>query len=135
MVTCYLGIGSNLGNRKSQIKSAIAKINSLKETKVLKVSRIIETRPVGGPAGQPEFLNCALKVRTNLSPLTLLKKLKIIEKDLGRKKTVRFGARVIDLDILFYADKIIKRKELVVPHPRMYKRDFVLEPLSGIICR
>ncbi|MDD5166902.1 MAG: 2-amino-4-hydroxy-6-hydroxymethyldihydropteridine diphosphokinase, partial [Candidatus Omnitrophica bacterium] len=56
-------------------------------------------------------------------------------KDLGRKKTVRFGARVIDLDILFYADKIIKRKELVVPHPRMYKRDFVLEPLSGIICR
>lgn len=134
MVTCYLGIGSNLGNRRSQIKSAIAKINSLKKTRVLRVSRIIETRPIGGPSGQPKFLNCVLKVRTSLSPLALLNRLKAIESELGRGKSVRFGPRIIDLDILFYADRIIRTKKLIIPHPRMFKRNFVLEPLSEIIC-
>lgn len=133
MVTCYLGIGSNLGNRKRQIKSAIVKINSLKNTRVLKVSKIIETDPVGGPCGQPKFLNGALKIRTGLLPLALLKKLKKIERELGRVKSVRLGPRAIDLDILFYADKIINKKELIVPHPRMFERNFVLKPLSEII--
>lgn len=133
MVTCYLGIGSNLGNRKRQIKLAIAKINFLKETKVLKASKIIETEAFGGPCGQPKFLNGALKIKTSLSPLTLLRKLKKIERELGRKKSIRFGPRSIDLDILFYADKIIKRRELVVPHPKMFERNFVLKPLSEII--
>jgi 2-amino-4-hydroxy-6-hydroxymethyldihydropteridine diphosphokinase len=133
MVICYLGIGSNLGNRKRQIKSAIAKINSLKNTRVLRVSKITETDPVGGPCGQSKFLNGALKIKTGLSPLVLLKKLKKIERELGRTKSVRFGPCAIDLDILFYADKIINRKELVVPHPRMFERNFVLKPLSEII--
>ena len=133
MTTCYLGIGSNLGNRRKNIRLAIEKINALKETRVVKPSRIIETEPVGGPAGQGKFLNAALKIRTKLPPLILLKKLKTIEKELGRKKTVRNGPRTIDLDILFYGDKIINKKNLVIPHPRIFEREFVIKPLSEIV--
>lgn len=133
MVICYLGIGSNLGNRPKNIKLAVEKIGALKGTKVIKQSKIIETEPAGGPRRQGKFLNTALKIKTVLSAAVLLKELKDIEKELGRKRTVRYGPRTIDLDILFYGDKIIKRKDLVVPHPRMFERDFVLRPLSEII--
>lgn len=133
MVTCYLGIGSNLGDRRKNIRLAIKKVNALKGTRIIRVSKIIETRPIGGPLGQGNFLNAALKLRTNLSPSMLLKGLKRIEKGLGRIKTVRYGPRVIDLDILFYGDKIIKRKELKVPHPKVFERQFVLRSLWEII--
>lgn len=122
-----------MGNRKINIKLALQKINALKDTRVVKISNIIQTNPVGGPRGQGKFLNAALKIETKFSPINLLKKLKTIEKELGRTKTVRFGPRVIDLDILLYADKIINRKDLKIPHPRMWQRDFVLEPLSQIL--
>ena len=133
MATCYLGIGSNLGDRTKFIRLAIKKINALKETKVIKVSKIIETKPVGGLRNQGTFLNAALKIKTNLSPSLLLKKLKKIEKELGRKKSVRWGPRTIDLDILFYGDKIINRKDLNIPHPKVFERDFVIKPLLEII--
>jgi len=133
MATCYLGIGSNLGDRTKFIRLAIKKINALKETKVIKVSKIIETKPVGGLRNQGTFLNAALKIKTNLSPYILLKKLKKIEKELGRKKSVRWGPRTIDLDILFYGDKIINRKDLNIPHPKVFERDFVIKPLLEII--
>lgn len=133
MVTCYLGIGSNLGDRRINIKSAVEKIGKLKGARVIKLSKIIETSPVGGPAGQGKFLNAVLKIRTSLSPLTLLKKLKQIEKSLGRKKTVRFGPRTIDLDILFFGERIIDAKTLKVPHPRISEREFVLRPLLEVI--
>ena len=133
MVVCYIGTGSNLGNRLENLRVAVKKVNSLKNTKVLKSSRIIQTKPLGGPRRQPEFLNAVLKIRTKLSALLLLKSLKAIEKELGRKKSVRFGPRVIDLDILLYGDKIIETKDLVVPHPRIFERDFVLRPLLEII--
>jgi len=133
MTICYLGIGSNVGNRLKNIILAIKKINTLKGTRIIKVSKIIETRPIGGPQGQGKFLNAALKIKTNRSPLMLLKSLKIIEKELGRKKTVRYGPRVIDLDILFYGNKIINRKELRVPHPKIFEREFVIKPLLEII--
>lgn len=133
MSICYLGVGSNLGNRQKNIKEAIKKIKALKDAKVLKVSRFMQTKPVGGPSGQPDFLNAALKIQTKISPLNLLKKLKIIEKTLGRAKTVRNGPRTIDLDILFYGNKIIQSKELTIPHPRMFEREFVLKPLAEII--
>jgi 2-amino-4-hydroxy-6-hydroxymethyldihydropteridine diphosphokinase len=100
---------------------------------VLRVSKIIETQPQGGPAGQPKFLNGALKLETKIPPVILLRRLKQIEKGLGRKKALRWGPRVIDLDILFYGDKIINSKELKVPHPRIFERDFVLRPLLEII--
>jgi len=133
MVTCYLGIGSNLGDRKKNITLALKEIRALKKTKVIKISRIIETEPVGGPPGQGNFLNAALKITTDIPPVSLLRKLKIIEKRLGRTKTLRHGPRTIDLDILFYGDRIINRKDLMIPHPRLFEREFVMKPLSEII--
>ncbi len=133
MKICYLGVGSNLGDRRETIKSAVKEINALEGTKVIKSSKIIETDPVGGPARQGKYLNSALKIRTNLTPFTLLKRLKQIEKKLGRKKTVRFGPRTIDLDILFYGNKIINRKNLKIPHPKIFEREFVIKPLMQIL--
>ncbi|MDD5247211.1 MAG: 2-amino-4-hydroxy-6-hydroxymethyldihydropteridine diphosphokinase [Candidatus Omnitrophica bacterium] len=133
MSVCYLGIGSNLGNRKQNIRRALERIGQLKGTKILKLSKIIETKPVGGPGGQRDYLNACLKLDTALSPIFLLKELKTIEKELGRKKSARFGPRPIDLDILLFENKIINRKELKIPHPRMFERDFVLRPLAEIL--
>ena len=133
MAICYLGVGSNLGNRRENIKQAIGKINLLLGTSVLKQSRFVRTEPVGGPPRQPKFLNAALKIKTNLSPLRLLRELKIIEKELGRVESTRNAARPIDLDILLYEDRIIKGKALIVPHPRMFERDFVIKPLSEVV--
>jgi len=133
MVICYIAIGSNLGNRQDNIKIAIKKIKALKDTQILKASKIIETLPVGGPNNQGKFLNGAIKIKTNLSALKLFESLKKIEIDLGRKKTVRNGPRIIDLDILLYGNKFIKSKKLIIPHRKMFERDFVLRPLLELI--
>ncbi len=132
MVVCYLGVGSNLGNRRKNIKKALEYLAKTRGIKIEKTSRIYETEPVGGPA-QDKFLNAAIKIKTSLTSCLLLKNIKKIEKDLGRKSTVRFGPREIDLDILLYGNKIIKRRGLVIPHPRMFEREFVLKPLREII--
>jgi 2-amino-4-hydroxy-6-hydroxymethyldihydropteridine diphosphokinase len=133
MVICYLGVGSNLGDRKNNIKAAIKKINLLKNTKVIKQSSFIQTNPIGGPIGQPKFFNAVFKIKTSLLPVNLLKALKNIEKQLGRVKTVKNGPREIDLDILLYGDKVVNQKGLIIPHPRMFERDFVLMPLAEVI--
>jgi len=133
MIVCFLGIGSNLGDRRKTIKDAIKKINSLKDTHVLKLSKVITSNPVGGPRHQPQFLNAVLKIETGLSPFILLSKIKNIEKSLGREKTVRNGPRAIDLDILFYGDEVIDTAVLKIPHPRILERDFVIKPLLEVI--
>jgi 2-amino-4-hydroxy-6-hydroxymethyldihydropteridine diphosphokinase len=134
MAICYLGVGTNLGNRRKNIAAAMKKINQLPDTRIIRVARIIETKPVGGPKSQPKFLNTALKIKTKLSPHLLLRKLKIIERELGRKKTsLRYGPRPIDLDILFYADRILNSKDLKIPHPKVFQREFVLRPLSELL--
>jgi len=133
MAICYLGVGSNLGDRRKNIKEAIRKINLLKNTKILKQSSFFRTNPVGGPIGQPRFLNAAFKIKTSLLPFKLIKALKNIEKQLGRLNSVRNGPRKIDLDILLYEDKVVNRKELIIPHPRMFKRGFVIGPLIEVI--
>lgn len=133
MIVCYLGIGSNLGDRKRNIMQAVKKINALKDTEVIKLSKIIETDAVGGPANQNKFLNAVLKIKTDLAPFVLLKKLKKIEKELGRTRAIRHGPRTIDLDILLYGNRIINRKNLIIPHPRMFERDFVIRPLLEVI--
>ncbi len=133
MEVCYLGIGSNLGNRRKNIEEAVSRIGRLEGTRVIKRSPLISTKPVGGPAGQPRFLNAALKIKTRLPALRLLRELKAIEKSLGRTKSVRNGPRAIDLDILFYGDRVIRYKDLAVPHPRLFSRDFVIRPLSRIL--
>jgi len=132
MVVCYLAVGSNLGNRRKNIKKALDYLAKTKGIKIEKASRIYETKAIGGVA-QGKFLNAAIKIKTLLSPQLLLKTIKKIEKDLGRKKTVRWGPREIDLDILLYGNKFIKIKNLVIPHPRMFEREFVLRPLREII--
>jgi len=133
MTICYIGIGTNLGNRERNIKEAIRRMNRIEEgIKVLKRSNIYETEPQGGPP-QGKFLNACIKAEVTLKPQALLRKLKSIEKEMGRKRTVRFGPRVIDLDILLYDNKKINQKNLKIPHPRMNERDFVLKPLSEII--
>lgn len=129
--TAFLGVGSNIGDRAENIKIAIGILKKTSGIKVKKVSKIYQTNPKGGPP-QKRFLNGAIKIDTTLTPVKLLKKLKQIEKDLGRKKTIRFGPRIIDLDILLYADKKVNRKDLIIPHPRMHKRQFVLKPLKEI---
>ena len=109
MIICYLGIGSNLGKRRTNIRKALDLISKTRGIEIEKSSRIHETEPQGGPK-QGKFLNAAVKIKTSLAPYYLLKTLKKIESDLGRQKTVRFGPRQIDLDILLYGNKIINRK-------------------------
>ncbi|RJP28206.1 MAG: 2-amino-4-hydroxy-6-hydroxymethyldihydropteridine diphosphokinase [Candidatus Omnitrophota bacterium] len=133
MAVCYLGIGSNLGNRRKNIELALKKIKSIKGLKIIATSSIISTAAVGGPVNQNRFLNCAVKILIRITPLYLLKKLKEIEKEMGRVKTVRNGPRIIDIDILLFGNLIINKKELKVPHPRMFERDFVMRPLLELI--
>ncbi len=130
----FLGIGSNLGNRYNNIAKAISLLNAIPSITVKKTSSLHNTKPVGGPpTGQRDFLNGAIMLKTSLSAIELLKELKQIEKKLSRKKTIKNGPRTIDLDILFYGDKVINDRNLKVPHPRMFEREFVLQPLKEII--
>ena len=133
MTICYLGIGSNLGDCRKNITRALQKIKTLKDTRIIKASKVIQTHPQGGPKNQGKFLNAALKIQTQIPPSKLLLALKKIEKELGRTRTVRWGPRIIDLDILFYGDRIINRKDLTIPHPRIFERDFVIRPLLEIV--
>lgn len=131
MVTCYIGIGSNLGDRKYYIEAAIKKIKMLSLTKVRKVSGIIESPAQGGPQQGP-YLNGALEIETELTPFQLLRELQEIERSLGRVRIVKNGPRTIDLDILTYADAAFNEEALSIPHPRILERDFVSGPLKEI---
>lgn len=131
MSIVYLAIGSNLGDRHENIETA--KMLLLENNiNILHCSSIIETIPAGGPPDQPNFLNGVIKIETNLNPDDLLDLLKTIESKLGRKKTVRNGPRTIDLDILLYDQLKYQTEQLTIPHPRMLKRDFVMNPLKEI---
>jgi len=128
---CYIGIGSNLGDREKYIESAIEKLKSIKGIEVKRASSIYETDPVGGPR-QGKYLNGALELETELEPRELLAKLQAIENELGRKRLVKNAPRTIDLDILLYGDKKIDEPGLKIPHPRMREREFVMKPLKEI---
>ena len=132
MHTCYIGLGSNLGNREKNIRQAIEKIRQLEATEVTKISSLIETKPVGGPP-QSMFLNGAIEIKTTLSPAQLLSHLQKIEAELGRGHGVKNAPRTIDLDILTFGRRRINQKNLIVPHPRMNEREFVLRPLREIV--
>jgi 2-amino-4-hydroxy-6-hydroxymethyldihydropteridine diphosphokinase len=125
-----LSIGSNLGDRIQQCQKAVACLEQRSILRVLARSGVYETDPIG-PA-QPDFLNVALTAETDLSPHGLLQALKQLELELGRESAVRFGPRMIDLDILFMDDRVINDEKLVLPHPRFHQRRFVLEPLAEI---
>ena len=126
----YIGIGSNMGNKGENIKSAIESMNC-GITRVLNISKLYETEPVGY-AEQDDFLNSAVEIKTLLTPEELIKFLLNIEKGLMRERTVRWGPRTIDLDILLYDNVISSDEEVIIPHPRMHERLFVLNPLCDI---
>ena len=133
MTSVYLAIGSNMGDRQANIDRAIRFLKDHEDMEVMEISAIMESEPEGVDAPQERYLNGALHVRTDLTPLDLLTQLKMIERRLGRKKGERNDPRPIDLDILFYDDVVIvEGKTLSVPHPRLEHRLFVLQPLSEI---
>jgi 2-amino-4-hydroxy-6-hydroxymethyldihydropteridine diphosphokinase len=128
-IPVYLALGSNLGDREANLALARRELSTLNN--ILKVSSIYETPP-WGVTDQPAFLNQVLAARTNLSPLDLLKSVKEIEVRMGRIPSVRYGPRLIDIDILMYDDTILDTPTLTLPHPRMAERAFVLVPLLEI---
>ena len=131
MTTCYIGIGSNLGNRRSYISKAIEELRKSEGIFVKRISSIYETEPLGN-VNQGKFLNGVLEVETNLEPKSLLEELNGIEHRLGRERTVKNGPRTIDLDILYYGDERIEDDNLIVPHPKIGERKFVLKGLREL---
>jgi 2-amino-4-hydroxy-6-hydroxymethyldihydropteridine diphosphokinase len=132
MSTCFIGIGSNMGNRRANLVAALELIGRLPGTVVRRVSRFVDTTPVGGPPGQHQFLNAAAEVETILRPQLLLDRLLDVEVRLGRARSEFWGPRPIDLDILLFDNMEVNEPELTLPHPRMHFRRFVLEPLVEI---
>lgn len=130
MAIVYIGIGSNIGDREANCLNAIERLKD-KGIAVKKVSSVYETEP-WGLKEQPRFINIAVEVETRLSTEELLNTLKAIEKEMGREESVKWGPRIIDLDILFYDDIVIDMEHLQVPHPLLHERDFILFPLSEI---
>jgi len=128
----FIGIGSNEGDRRATIERAVALLRLRSGIEVRAVSSLAETDPVGGPPGQGRFLNAAAELATALEPEALLDVLQGIEHQLGRRRTVRWGPRTLDLDVLLWDDRVIANGRLRVPHPRLRERRFVLEPLAEI---
>jgi 2-amino-4-hydroxy-6-hydroxymethyldihydropteridine diphosphokinase len=127
--TVFIALGSNLGDRLSNLKTAIASLPPSVQPEVC--SPVYETPP-WGYSDQPHYLNQVIRARTDLEPQALLGYLKQVESRMGRKPTFRYGPRVIDLDVLFYDDLVLEARQLEIPHPRLPGRAFVLVPLAGI---
>lgn len=131
-VIAFIGLGSNLGDRAANLESAGALLGATPGVTVLRVSRRLENPAVGGPPGSPPFLNAVAQVQTTLGSHALLERLLDIERHLGRQRRTKWEPRLIDLDILLFGDQIISSHDLVIPHPLMHERRFVLEPLAEI---
>lgn len=129
--TAYLSLGTNMGDKKKNLLEAAEKIGNLENTKITAQSTIIETEPFGYTE-QDMFLNSCLEIKTLFTPQELLKELLGIELQMGRVRGIKWGPRIIDIDILFFDDEIIGEADLAVPHPWICERMFVLEPLSEI---
>jgi 2-amino-4-hydroxy-6-hydroxymethyldihydropteridine diphosphokinase len=130
-VDAYIGLGSNLDNPIANIASARAAIARLDAVEEVAFSPLYQTQPVG-PQDQPDYVNAVMRVRTLLAPQALLSALQQIENDHGRKRSLRWGARTLDLDILLFGQCLIDSPDLQVPHPEMAHRAFVLYPLSDV---
>lgn len=128
-VRAYLGLGTNLGDREANLREAVRLLGELGT--VVQQSKVLETAP-WGYTDQPDFLNVAVSMETALSPIDLLRAVKRIEEDMGRVPSVRYGPRLIDIDLLLYGDVTMETPELTLPHPRMKERDFVMIPLGEI---
>ena len=129
MVAVQLGIGSNVGDRMTTLRRAVEALSTAGE--ILAMSSIYETAPFG-VTDQPDFLNCCVELDTPLAPRELLMRTRGIERDLGRVAGPRWGPRTADIDILLYGHRSMRTPELVIPHPGLVKRAFVLVPLAEI---
>jgi len=128
----YIGIGSNLGDRRANALEASRRVGELPTTRVVRASSLYESEPLGD--AKTWFVNSVIEIETELTVETMLKRLKAIEEEMGRKrvKGKRWGSRIIDLDILFWNHEVIQKRTLKVPHPEMHKRRFVLMPLAEL---
>ena len=132
MPSCLIGLGSNLGDRRKTLDRAVAQLAQHPRITIAAKSRWHETPPIGGPDQQSSFLNGAVVVETSLVPQAVLAVLHRIETDLGRRRTERWGPRTVDLDLLLYDQQVMSTPSLVLPHPRMAWRRFVLEPAAEV---
>jgi len=132
MAQCLIGCGSNTGQRRQQLDRAIELLRFMPGITLLNVSHLRETRPIGGPVGQPSFLNGACLIETDLCPHDVMEMLTAVENTLHRERDQRWGPRTIDLDLLLYEDIVLEAESLSLPHPRMSTRRFVLEPCVEI---
>jgi len=128
----YLGLGSNLSDPEQQIRKAIVQIANITEIKISAMSSLYFSRPMG-PQDQPDYMNAVIEIKTTLKPIALLDKLQAIENNAGRiRKENRWGARILDIDMLLYNDESIDTERLTVPHYGLQEREFVLIPLAEI---
>ncbi len=132
MQRCLLGVGANQGDCQKTIDEALAALANLPSTDVVAVSQLVESSPVGGPAGQAPYLNGAAVLETRLPPPQLLVHLHAIERVLGRSRVERWGTRTIDLDLLLYEQQVVLSPATQVPHPRMSFRPFVMAPAAEV---
>ncbi|HEY7659245.1 MAG TPA: 2-amino-4-hydroxy-6-hydroxymethyldihydropteridine diphosphokinase [Actinomycetota bacterium] len=130
MTRAFLALGSNLGDRLEHLRSAVGALEATTGVSVVRSSRVYETDPVGPP--QPAYLNAVVEVETDLEPRGLLEACLAVESALGRVRGERWGPRTIDVDILVFDERTIDEPGLVVPHPRMHERGFVLVPLGEL---
>lgn len=131
IVLAYIGLGSNLNNPVAQLKRALQSLRSLKNCIFICNSTFHQSIAIG-PGKQQDYLNAVAKISTTLHPCQLLEKLQAIEDSQQRTRSIRWGARTIDLDILLYGNEIINSADLIIPHPQLNKRPFVIEPLLEI---
>lgn len=127
-VRAVLALGSNLGERSTTLSEAVDELTSDPAVRLCRASDVVQTKPVGGPAGQPDFLNLVVEVETTLAPLELLRHCQAVEQIHHRTREVRWGPRTLDVDIITYADTTSDDEVLTLPHPRAAERAFVLQP-------
>lgn len=130
-IPAYVGIGSNLGDSRARVEAAFEALGNLRDTRLIARSRLYRTRPFG-PVQQGDFINAAAGLLTTLPPLELLAGLRAIEEAQGRIRAERWGPRTLDMDLLVYGDRRVAEPDLVVPHPGIAERGFVLAPLNDI---
>lgn len=128
----YVALGANLGDRAANLRVALARLAATPGAHLAAASSFHDNPAVGGPAGSPPFLNAVAAVETTLGPHELLARLLEIEREMGRERREKWGPRPIDLDLILYADRVVRDPGLTVPHPLMHERRFVLEPLAEV---
>lgn len=132
VVTAYLGLGANLGDRLAALRGARQALNLVPGIRVVAASALYETEPLGGPQGQEPYLNAVLQVASDLPAEELLACCLEVERRFGRERLVYHGPRTLDIDLLFFADRVCQEQDLILPHPSLHLRAFVLIPLCDL---